>query len=39
LAEFWHRKIAKSCCFFFFRSSAPFIGSDLGDVREECQRK
>jgi len=31
-------KLAKSC-YFFFRSSAPYIGSDLRDVGEECQRK
>jgi len=36
LTEFWHRKIIESS-YFFFRSSAPFIGSDLRDVGEECQ--
>jgi len=34
LTEFWHRKIAESC-YFFFRSSAPFLGSDFRDVIEE----
>jgi len=38
LIEFWHRKIAESCC-YFFRSSTSFIVSDLINVGEECERK